>query len=650
MRATSDRCRLRPRARRPASRAKGWCWLALFGGLAVSCAAAEGPPPAPAFAPAGVAFLQKHCLSCHSGARPKAGVTLAGFTDNAALIPQRKLWNSALSLIQSGLMPPEDRPQPAAEESAAFVKLVGAIFADADRNAKPDPGRVTMRRLNRVEYNRTVRDLLGVDFNPAEDFPADDIGHGFDNIGDVLTISPVLMERYLAAAESIAQRATLPAANAGQPPAEQMRAILARLASRAYRRPATAEEVARLVALAQSADPGGAGQDTGLRLALQAILVSPKFLFRVELDDRPDSPAVRPLDDYQLASRLSYFLWSTMPDDELFGLAEKRQLAANLEPQVRRMLADPKAETLVDQFAVQWLQLQRLESFTPDPVLFPTVTPRLRAAMLEETKLFFAAVLREDRSLLDLLAADFTFLNEPLARHYDIADTHGTRTGKQPVKPGGQPIRGKDFVRVSLSDDERGGLLTQASVLTVTSNPTRTSPVKRGRWVLEQLLGTPPPPPPPNVPQLPESPQAVATGSLRQRLEQHRADPTCANCHARMDPIGFALENYDAVGRFRTQDGEFPIDPSGQLPDGQTFQGPADLKRILREEKDLFTRCLAEKMLTYAVGRGLEYYDQPTLDRIVAAVARDNYRAKTLVVEIVKSDAFRLRRGLPAEK
>jgi len=265
--------------------------------------------------------------------------------------------------------------------------------------------------------------------------------------------------------------------------------------------------------------------------------------------------------------------------------------------------------------------------------------------MLEETRQFFGAVMREDRSIQDLLDADFTFLNEPLARHYGIADTLGTPAGQNPSGPGGQPIRGSDFVRVSLSGDQRGGLLTQAGVLTVTSNPTRTSPVKRGRWVLEQILGTPPPAPPPNVPELADTEQAALSGSLRQRMEQHRANPACANCHARMDPIGFAFENYDAIGRYRTHDGQFPIDPAGELPDGSSFQGPGDLKRILREKKELFARCLTEKMLIYALGRGVEYYDRPTVDRIVAALPRNDYRFSSLVIEIAKSDPFRFRRG-----
>jgi hypothetical protein len=334
-----------------------------------------------------------------------------------------------------------------------------------------------------------------------------------------------------------------------------------------------------------------------------------------------------------------------MPDDTLFDLAAKKELTANLDAQVRSMLRDPKARSLVDGFALQWLQLRRLKLVAPDPKLFPDFNDKLRSAMQSETELFVEAVFREDRSVLDLIDADFTFVNEALARHYGLADTNGNRIGQKPTRPPGEPIYGQNFRRVAVGDSGRGGLLTQASILTVTSNPTRTSPVKRGRWVLEQLLGTPPPPPPPDVPELAEDPKAVLSGSLRQRMEQHRAKASCAVCHARMDPLGFAFENFDAVGAYRTKDGDFPIDPAGVLPDGRSFEGPADLKAILKEKKDLFSRCLAEKLLTYALGRGLEYYDRPAVDRIVEAAGREGYKFSTLVIEIARSEPFRLRRG-----
>jgi hypothetical protein len=423
---------------------------------------------------------------------------------------------------------------------------------------------------------------------------------------------------------------------------EQTREVLRRFTSKAYRRPVTDDELRRLEKLVQATMDRGEPWEAGIQLAMQAVLVSPKFLFRVELDNRPEGPEARPIDEYQLASRLSYFLWSTMPDDELFDLAAKKQLTKNLEAQVQRMLKDPKAMALVDSFAMQWLQLQNLQTFQPDPKLFPQFNDRLRSAMIEETRLFLSEIIREDRKVSDILDADFTYVNETLARHYGMQVPRNPMGGRG--RRGGGPNRDQ-FTRVELAGTERGGILTQASVLTVTSNPTRTSPVKRGRWVLEQLLGTPPPPPPPDVPELEEDGKPLNAGSLRQQMEEHRKNPSCANCHAKMDPLGFGLENFNAIGGFRTKDGEHAIDPSGELPDGSKFAGPKELKKILMSKKDLFTRCLAEKMLTYGIGRGLEYYDKRTVDGIVAHLAQNDDRFSALVVGIVKSDAFRLRRG-----
>ena len=794
--------------------------LACFVLLLPSWCPAEDSPPD--FSKTGVAFLKQHCLECHSGDKPKAELSLSSFLDNSSVVRKRTTWESVLKMVESGEMPPETKPKPDIKEIEAFTALARAIFEHHDKNAKPDPGRVTMRRLNRIEYANTLRDLVGADFNPAADFPSDDIGHGFDNIGDVLTLSPVLMEQYLAAAETVSQRVIL--ANPPPPPrrylsgrflqpnnaqtpqgrfrtmnpadadpvisgpfaapgdylkfstdadlilranmyaetkgtspvkvalflsggklsdpssdeevdqlmgaalksmkplkilnvfeitardaksvqqiefpinrrgdiqraglaivkppegeeppqlfiehiwtegpletrpasqltllacskdksqGEQTREVLTRLLSRGYRRTATPQEVEAMAKVVDQLVADGEKWEAGMQWAVQAVLCSPKFLFRVELDDRPDSPDARPIDEFPLASRLSYFLWNTMPDDELFELARRGELSKNLEPQVLRMLKDSRATTsLVDQFAMQWLQLKRLELVAPDTKLFPDFNGFLRRAMLTETRMFLEAIVKEDRSLLDLLAGDFTFLNEPLARHYGIADTNGNLVGKKAEREAGQPIRSREFVRVNLTGTNRGGLLTQASVLTVTSNPTRTSPVKRGRWVLEQLLGTPPPPPPPNVPELEQGEKL--TGSLRQRMEQHRANPSCANCHARMDPLGFAFENFDAIGRFREKDGEFPIDPAGELPTGEKFSGPNELKEILKSRQNLFARCITEKLLTYALGRGLEYYDRPAVDRIATALSQNGYRFSTLIVETVKSEPFRMRRG-----
>lgn len=782
---------------------------------ALSCAPAVAAEP-PTFRAAGVAFLEKYCLSCHSGERPKADLNLKPFADEASLLKDRKTWDRVVEVLKSGEMPPKNKPQPMTTDVEAFTHLVTGVFEHADRNAKPDPGRVTMRRLNRREYNNTVRDLLYVDVTPADDFPSDDVGHGFDNIGDVLTLPPVLLERYLAAAEAVTERAIVlnvskkpsmrlqagvylePAGSnvpskdswrvvSGKPggspvetgpvyerykvPADgeyvfvakvyaettgkapvkvaflagvrdgvkaatgaeaealsgaavqslrpfvvlktvevtardakkaetievpipkdiglkwaalalikppqgepaptlyvhlvtlkgpldplplshrrllacdtstpqhaQTREVLARFVSRAFRRPATSEEIERYAGFVDAIVARGEKWEAGVQLAMQAVLVSPKFLFRTEPEGQASPTEPHPLTEYQLASRLSYFLWSSMPDDELFALAARGQLTANLDSQVRRMLQDPRSAALVDSFVMQWLQLQNLKTFQPDPKRFPNFGDRLRSAMTEETKRFFEAILREDRSILDVIDADFTYVSASLARHYGLTEKNGPIPRSRYDQP-------EEFVRVDLKGTNRGGILTQASVLAVTSNPTRTSPVKRGRWVLEQLLGTPPPPPPPDVPELEKDGKPLSAGSLRQRMEEHRKNPACANCHAKMDPLGFAFENFNAVGAFREKDEGVTIDPSGVLPDGTQFNGPAELKKILLTKKDLFARCLTEKLMTYALGRGLEYYDKRSVDRVVAQLAQGDYKFSVLVTEIVKSDPFRMRRG-----
>jgi hypothetical protein len=406
------------------------------------------------------------------------------------------------------------------------------------------------------------------------------------------------------------------------------REIMNAFMARAFRRPSTAAEVDRLLELVKVAESEQENFATSIGLAVQAILVSPHFLFRVELDPEPKPLASRPINDYELASRLSYFLWSSMPDDELFGQARRGTLRKGdqLDLEVKRMLQDPKAQALVENFAGQWLQLRNLKIASPDKLAYPDFDEPLRSAMVEETELFFAAVMKEDRSVLDFIDGDFTFVNERLARHYGIAD-----------------VKGPQFSRVALDGRQRGGVLTHASVLTVTSNPTRTSPVKRGKWVLENLLGTPPPPPPPGVPPLGEATGAAVGGSLRERMEQHRVKADCAVCHNRMDPLGFGLENYDGIGAWRTEDGKFKIDPSGTLPGGQSFAGPRELKAILKARQDDFVRCLAEKMLTYGLGRGVEYYDKGAVSDIVAAVRQNDYRFSSLILAVVHSGPFQKR-------
>ncbi|HEY7156316.1 MAG TPA: DUF1592 domain-containing protein, partial [Gemmataceae bacterium] len=734
----------------------------LLGALALAVASAlRGVSSAPAkeqpeasFSRDVVPFLKQHCYRCHGNGKDRGDLALDKYKDDESILKDRKVWENVQHMIRTGEMPPKKRPRPSAAETQGVLGAIDAVFAQADCGRTHNPGRVTLHRLNKTEYNNTIRDLAGIDFQPAADFPDDDVGYGFDNIGDVLSLSPLLLERYLIAADAILDRALViadppkPSTNRlgdlrvfpssagevrrrgatlhargqaggqafieegdftvrieaygeqagdepvraalrinrenikefevkaeaekpetleakvrlrkgtarisislvnpsdekdekkrrlvlrritldgpynpppiqlpeshrrimthkdGLSPREAAREILTRFAGRAFRRPVTDAEVERLLKLYDKAEKEDERFENRVRLALSGVLVSPHFLFRVERDPLKAKPGTAyPIGEYELASRLSYFLWCTMPDEELLSLAAKNELRKNLQAQLQRMLKDPKSAEFVRSFAGQWLTLRKLDSVTPDTKTFPTFDAGLRAAMRKETELFFEAILKEDRSILDLLDADFSFVNERLAKHYGI-----------------EGVQGKEFRRVKLPAN-RGGILTQASILTLTSNPTRTSPVKRGKWVLDQIFNTPPPPPPPDVPELNE--EKRLTGSLRQVMEMHRANAVCASCHQKMDPIGFAFENYDAIGVWRDKDGQADIDPSGTLPGGQSFKGPAELKNILKGKKELFARCLAEKMLTYALGRGLEYYDRCAVDKILDALGKNDYR------------------------
>jgi hypothetical protein len=411
------------------------------------------------------------------------------------------------------------------------------------------------------------------------------------------------------------------------------RKILSELARRAFRRAVTPEELQPYLKLVADARREGSSFDQAIGSGLEALLVSPDFLFRIEADDAANKTArvenLHPISQYALASRLSYFLWSSMPDDELLQCADQHVLRKPevLTAQVQRMLKDPKAQALVENFAGQWLELRRLESVAPDRDKFPEFDYYLRMSMRQETEMFFGNMLRQNLSILDLLDAKYTFLNEKLADFYGIAG-----------------VKGAEFRRVDLSGTPRGGILTQASVLTVSSYATRTSPVLRGKWILENLLNETIPPPPPNVPALDEA-KIGATGSMRHQMEEHRTNAACASCHSKMDPLGFGFENFNAIGEWRTKDGKFPIDASGTLPDGRTFQGPGELETLLRKDRAVFAECVTDKLLTYALGRGLERYDRRTVKQIVNHISADDYRFHALVLQIVNSLPFQMRRG-----
>ncbi len=781
----------------PLRRWRTLCVAAVLGATASFGVAAQGIAAGPAgfvdFQRDAQPLLAKYCIRCHGGDQPQAELRLDRYKTDHDVLADFKVWNRVLEQLESEQMPPDDEPRPAADER---TRLLDALRRQTQRvvcGPAVDPGRVTLRRLNRNEYDNTIRDLTGVDFHPAEDFPADDVGYGFDNIGDVLTLPPILFEKYLAAAEQVVDRAIVvpadvptqyvtyrqaalkrrghekervpngqrlrflseegelyvahrfPAAGryrlrlraagdqAGPEPVrvavridgrevkrldvpaqaakpeeyvmaldlkpgvreiavafvndyydpkaeksadrdrnfafeslkvegpvapaydelpeshrrivftkpyksesgkskskqQAAREVVERFASRAWRRPVRGDESDRLLELFARLDAEGKSFEGAIRGVCAAILTSPNFLFRVE-EDRPpvDESGAYPIGEFELASRLSYFLWSSMPDEELFRLARDGKLRASLDRQLARMAADAKAEAFVRNFSGQWLQTRNLDVVAVDRKTFPTWTPQLRDDLRRETEAFFAAVLREDRSVLDFIDADYAFVNERLAGHYGLP-----------------PVRGDQFRRVSLKDGSRGGVLAMGSVLVVTSNPTRTSPVKRGKFILENILGTPPPPPPPGAGDLKDDEQAITAASLRERMELHRRDPGCASCHNRMDPLGFGFENFDAVGRWRTRDGRFDVDASGVLPSGESFRGPAELKKILLKGKDDFARCLTEKMLTYALGRGLEYYDHCATEEIAAALAANDYKFSTLLRGVVHSRPFLMRRA-----
>jgi hypothetical protein len=588
--------------------------------------------------PAVRTFVENHCITCHAGAAAEAGLSLEDVTKYWPINDHRDIWLNVVRKVEGEEMPPESESQPDTTDRARFLGELELELSKYDCAAHVQPGRVTIRRLNRTEYNLTIRDLIGVDFDPAEEFPADDVGAGFDNLADILSLPPLLMEKYLDAAAEIMRRAmaddsirrrllpVIPTSDAEF--ATAARGILTQFVRRAFRRPPRDGEVDRLCELFELANRSLHDFEQSMQFAMQAVLVSPHFLFRVELEDDDDASRARRLTSHEIATRLSYFLWSTMPDEELFRLADENRLQDDevLAHQVVRMLQDPKSEALVVNFAGQWLELRNLGKLTPATEIYPAFDEDLRTAMQKETELLVRSIIDENRSVLDFIDCDYTFLNERLARHYGI-----------------DGVRGDVFQRVSLPDRRRGGLLGQASIMTLTSNPTRTSPVKRGKWILDNILGDPPPPPPPNVKLLVEG-DVELLGSLRDRMVQHRDDASCAVCHKKMDALGLGFENYDGIGAWRDTDGRFDIDASGELPGRKSFTGPIELKQFIKTYKQkAFMRCLAEKMMIYALGRELGHDDRCTIDIVVSRLAQEQNRFVSLVQAIVASDAFRLR-------
>ena len=750
--------------------------------------------------------LDQYCVTCHNETLKTAGLQL-DHLDPGNIGQHADQWEKVLRKLRNRQMPPAGMPRP---ELPVYDGLISYVESELDQSAAANlnPGRPDVHRLNRVEYTNVIRDLLGIEINGRDLLPADDIGYGFDNIADVLTVSPFLLERYMSAAAKISRLAIgdtslppsyqtyelprslvqaewmgseLPFGSRGGmsvqhyfpvdgeylikvkmqtgrfdhilgrdrerqvdirfdgerlgrytiavderaetrthgeeiaaddhlevrmpikagtheitatlisdrmkqegPPvvfiagsvrnnddaffdgigsisiggpyniagpgntasrekimictpgpslseAQCAREIISNLVRKAYRRPVEEQDLSGLLDLFQQGRDRG-NFDNGIRLALQKILVSPEFMFRLEYDPPDVNPGESyPISDLELASRLSFFLWSSIPDEELLDAAVAGMLSQPdvLEQQINRMLADPKSQQLVINFAGQWLFLRNMARVLPDPLAFPSFDDNLRDALQKETEMVIETMLREDRSVVELLDSDFTFINERLARHYGIEGIYGT-----------------EFRRIEITDERRKGLLGQGSILTVTSYPNRTAPTIRGKWVLEQLLGTPPPPPPPNVPSLKDD-GSTKNLTMRERMELHRANPSCAVCHKVMDPLGFALENFDGLGRWRETFGvgTANIDASGVLPDGTNFDGPTGLREILLSKQDLFVETFTERLLTYALGRGLEYYDNPVIRKIRHDAEAENYRWSAIINGIVNSVPFKMRRA-----
>ena len=582
-------------------------------------------------------FVNKYCTRCH-GSRAKAGINLQSALKNPGGESASLHWKKAVANVKVHEMPPEDASKkPTDEERRQFAEWVGKIKHLAPR----DPGRFVIRRLTKTEYANTLRDLYGVDPSIADTLPAEVEGEGFLN-----SISPLQSELFLGIANKVIDQIIAPEGQAptavqkrlfGETPKgtdlrKAARGVARTLARDAYRRPPTDAELDVLVDVYDLARNNDLNHMAALGLMLKAVLVSPQFLFITPAGEPESKDAIVLLDDFQLASRLSYLLWSAPPDAELAALADKGDLHKPevLRTQVERLLKDARSRALFDGFGAQWLRVNELDGQVFDPKTFPQMTPALRTAMMDEARLFFESIVSENQSVVRFVSSDYTFVNEPLAKVYGLE----------------QSVRGPKMRRVKLTNPNRGGILSMPATLATTSFPNRTSPVLRGVWVLERILGERVPPPPADIPELEEQDHKKIEGlTLRQRTELHQSEATCRNCHKILDPIGFGLENFDAIGRWREKNDQgLAIDSAGKLPDGKEFSTPAELKRLLAKREADLARNLTERLMAYALGRQLEGYDDVVIDQLMVKIAADNYRVRTIITEVITSYLFTHRR------
>ncbi len=598
-------------------------------------------------------LLRQYCFDCHSNDSSSGELNLEKLLAVSPIVTKRDQWINVIEQSRNHVMPPEDGDQPTTAEREKIVLSLHNAIHNFDYSRIDDPGFETARRLTHREYSNTVRDLFGIDIDVVDRFPTDlTATSGFDNSANSLFIQPLLLERYLGIAEHVVTTALPDTPRTAEEHAAHERIfggisgrdsvaarnLLERFLTRAYRRPPRPLELDRFTRQIETAIRNGADFETAVKATLQAVLITPSFLLLTESEPEQDianSDQPYAITDWELASRLSYFLWASMPDDELLEHAKTGQLRepAVLKAQVSRMLADPKSDTLGSVFTAQWLGSQHLGTrVRMDPIDNPWCTDSLMAAMRDETAMFFNSIVRENRPVTSLIESDYTFMNEELANHYRI-----------------EGVQGDAMRRVSVDPQRRGGIFGQGALLAVTAFPGRTSPVVRGKWILDNVLGTPPPPPPPNVSELSEEVAENRRLSFRQKLELHREKPNCYACHSQMDPLGFSLEQFDWFGRYRSRQGRRRIDAKGELPNGTEFVGLAGLKQVIVEQRDEdLLRQVSQKMLSYALGRQLEYYDEPAIRKIVRLAKTDQMRMQTIITEIVNSYPFRFKKKRPA--